>query len=186
MTQRWQRLAVALTTVAMLMTLGATSALARPADEPVPNDKPYYGKWIYESSLPYTDVMDVTAATVDQFDVVNYCNSRDPGNTVWYRYRATSNVNLTLDTFGSSYDTEITVFSATGQYIDCNDDASDVTGNPEDPNNVYASYLEVSLQAGRTYLFRVSSYDNPAYCQTESDCAGVSDGALVFNVTETN
>jgi hypothetical protein len=180
-----RRLLATLGIVLLLSAAGGSTALARPSG-PVPNDVAYYGKWIYSSQLPYTDVSDVTQATVDAFDVNNTCSSDDPGNTVWYRFRATSSVDLVLDTFGSSYDTEITVFTTNLQYIDCNDDADDITGNPEDANNGYASYLNVQLQGGRTYLIRVGSYDNPAYCQTESSCDGVSDGALVFHVASTN
>jgi hypothetical protein len=163
----------------LLAALGATTAVARPTG-PVVNDEPGGGKWIYPSSLPYTDVMDVMQATTTTWDQDNSC-AGDEANTVWYRYRATSAVDLELDTFGSSYDTTITVFQAPGGYIDCNDDASDVTGNPVDPNNIYASYLSVHLRGGYTYAIRVGSYDDPPYCQTVSSCDGVSDGALVFH-----
>ena len=184
MRRRSVRLLAILAVVLLLGATGATAAFARPADYAVPNDKPYYGTWIYSNNLPFSDTIDVTQATVDAFDVNNTCASDDPGNTVWYRFRASSNVNLVLDTFGSSYDTEITVFTANGQYIDCNDDSNDIQSNPVDPNNDVASYLNVQLKGGRTYLVRVGSYDNPAYCQIESSCAGVSGGALVFHVAK--
>jgi hypothetical protein len=175
----------ALTLALLLATTGAATAFARPSG-PVTNDEPGNGKWIYPSSLPYTDSMDVTQATSSAWDKANNCadefdTGSEEGNTVWYRYRATSTVDLNLDTFGSSYDTTLTVFAAPGGYIDCNDDADDIVTNPQDLNNDLASYLQVHLQGGHTYAIRVGSYDDPAYCQTESSCDGVSDGALVFH-----
>jgi hypothetical protein len=165
----------------LLATTGAATAFARPTG-PIVNDEPGGGKWIYPSSLPYTDTMDVMQATTTTFDQANACEGDgDEGNTVWYRYRATSTVDLALDTFGSTYDTTITVFAAPGGFIDCDDDADDIDTNPQDPNNDVASYLQVHLQGGHTYAIRVGSYDDPAYCQTESSCDGVSDGALVFH-----
>jgi hypothetical protein len=181
MRQRRGRWLVALTLALMLATTGAATAFARPTG-PVVNDEPGGGKWIYPSSLPYTDTMDVMQATTTTWDQNNAC-AGDEANTVWYRYRATSTVDLNLDTFGSSYDTTITVFQAPGGYIDCDDDATSLLSNPTDPNNSVASYLQVHLQGGYTYAIRVGSFDDPPYCQTESSCDGVSDGALVFHAT---
>ena len=184
MHRRLSRIFAVAALVLVAATAGASSAAARPSG-PITNDVPGGGKWIYPTSLPYTDVMDVTQATTSAWDTRHSCDEND-ANTVWYRYRATSTIDLTLDTFGSSYDTTITVWSATGQYIACNDDAEDNVSGPVDPNNDVASYLNVHLKGGFTYVIRIGSFDDPPVCQTNSSCAGVSDGALAFHATKSD
>ncbi len=77
--------------------------------------------------LPYESLgNDVSTATNDPLDPAPLCTW--PGyQTVWYRYDATEDAILAVDTFGSNYDTILTVW--TGSWgslssVACNDDAS--------------------------------------------------------------
>ncbi len=80
------------------------------------------------------------------------------GNDVWYQFTPTCTGNAIFDTFGSSFDTVLSVHSAcpnpfVATTITCNDDA-----NFAPPNN-RASLVTFSFNAGEVYLIRVSGYN---------------------------
>lgn len=105
------------------------------------------------------DPTNTTGATRDAGEVgggpaSSSCNFPAAGNThsVWYRYTASSNGWLQLDTFGSSYDTVLEVFSgppvptfATLTSIACNDDAA----------GLRQSVLNAPVAAGTDYYIVV-------------------------------
>ena len=74
------------------------------------------------SSLPFQDVLNTSAATTSMNDPV--CVGQGP--TVWFRYRASQDGPVTADTFGSDYDTTLSVYTSTPgrmlTQIACNDD----------------------------------------------------------------
>ncbi|MDP1544855.1 MAG: CARDB domain-containing protein [Anaerolineales bacterium] len=113
------------------------------------------------TTLPYTDTVNVRGATRHATDPTNIsCTLSDgtPVNriagmaSVWYRYTATSNTTIFIDTFGSSYDTYIAVWQGLPDttYLGCNDDSG----------SVFQSYLTLSVTSGTTYYFEVAQYSN--------------------------
>ncbi len=74
------------------------------------------------SSLPFQDVLNTSAATTSMNDPV--CVGQGP--TVWFRYRASQDGPVTANTFGSDYDTTLSVYTFTPgrmlTQIACNDD----------------------------------------------------------------
>ena len=74
------------------------------------------------SSLPFQDVLNTSAATTSMNDPA--CVGQGP--TVWFRYRASQDGPATANTFGSDYDTTLSVYTFTPgrmlTQIACNDD----------------------------------------------------------------
>lgn len=81
------------------------------------------------------------------------------GNSVWWKWTATQNGELFLDTEGSNFDTVLTVY--TGQNLFSlqktaeNDDAPDIT----DENANYSG-LSFEVRAGESYYIAVTGFDN--------------------------
>lgn len=75
---------------------------------------------------------------------------------VWYRYTATRNGLLALDTCGSSYDTTLTLYAVCGgPEVGCNDDSPQ--GAPCGHGG-FDSYLTYKIRAGQSVLIRVSGF----------------------------
>ncbi|MGC1375721.1 MAG: hypothetical protein WA821_05850 [Anaerolineales bacterium] len=110
---------------------------------------------------PYTDSQNISSATTAVNDPVFPCGSQDKGtNSVWYTYTPASTGVLTLDTFGSNYDTMLAVWTgarASLVNVGCNDDS----------DAVVQSKLAISVSVGQTYYIEVAGYSDK--------------GALVFN-----
>jgi hypothetical protein len=133
------------------------------------------------TNVPFSDLIDTTGATEEaddpQLNVAcdgNLLNKGD--NTVWYKYTPGSNINVSIDTLGSNYDTYIAVWTGTAltnlSFVACDDDTY---------NNLQ-SQLSLSAQAGTPYYIEVAGYagyqghareDNPG-------------GNLSFKVRATN
>lgn len=90
-------------------------------------------------------------ATTDS-NISNTCANNSATKDVWFRYTAPVNGTLNLDTFGSSYDTILSVFAGgacpAAASIACNDDA-----NPQ-----ANSAVDVEVQAGASYMIRVAGF----------------------------
>ena len=105
---------------------------------------------IVVSSLPFgvsQDTADATASTSDPD-----CAGKGP--TVWYRFTPAADMRLEVNTFGSSYDTTVSVYSGSPTALTslaCNDDAEGVQ-----------SRVRVDVQAGQTYWIMVGAYASGA------------------------
>jgi hypothetical protein len=76
--------------------------------------------------LPYTDTLDTTSATRDYDDPIT-CYEQD--HTVWYTFTPSSDMRCEVNTFGSDYDTVLSVYTGSrGELneIACNDDVIDL------------------------------------------------------------
>ena len=103
-------------------------------------------------SLPLTVEEDVTDATEDGDDPAHSCTNDSDLRTVWFWYTADFTGTLRLNTFGSEYDTVLSVYDGqTGDELDCNDDAADDT---------FQSAIDLSVKKGNTYIIEVSEYDD--------------------------
>jgi len=130
---------------------GPTSlALLTPPPAPVHDD---FDAARLISPLPYTDTVDVTGAWRAWDDPsVSTCDLAPGLASVWYKYTPSSNTRLSLDTFGSDYDTYIAVWTGSRgnlSLVGCNDDT---------PGS-YQSALQVNLTAGTTYFIEIAEWN---------------------------
>lgn len=112
---------------------------------PPPNDDFNNATVISQIPAPITE--DVTHATVAFDDP--FCVSRN--QTVWFAFTPTQNMFLEANTFGSNYDTTLSVYTGTRgalTQIACNDDS----------NGTVQSRVRFNAVAGTTYYFEVSSF----------------------------
>lgn len=123
--------------------------IAAPGAPPVPvpaNDD--FASPVEVTPLPFNHRLDTTRAT-QASDDPSLCVEGGSA-TVWYRFMAPSAGTLTADTFGSSYDTVLAVFTGergalTGQA--CNDDTSG-----------RQSQVILGVAEGQSYFIEVASY----------------------------
>jgi hypothetical protein len=112
-------------------------------------------------AAPYTNTQSVAGATTAGDDPGFPCSSLSPKNlTVWYRYTAPTAAVLTIDTFGSDYDTVLAVWTGDRgslTEIGCNDEA---------PGVGLQSQIQFTPIPGTTYHIEVAAYaDAPTTSQ---------------------
>lgn len=121
---------------------------------PPPNDD--FGAAQNISAMPYTASQSTIGATTAVDDPTFACLSDQRYNSVWYQYTPSDNGVLSVNTFGSTYDTVLAVWSGTRgalQSEGCNDDTGAAT----------QSELEVTLAADTTYYIEVAGYSSTAF-----------------------
>lgn len=91
-------------------------------------------------------------------DAAGSCGQSAASPDVWFRYTAAANCPVQVNTCGSAYDTVLSVFSdcptAGGTEIACNDDTGGACA--------LGSTITFNATINRTYLFRVSGFNNAA------------------------
>ena len=111
-------------------------------------------------SLPFVDVLDTTHATTAISDPE--CVGQGP--TVWFQYRSTTDQWIEANTFGSAYDTTLSVYTRpqghTMVQLACNDDTEESV----------QSQVRFHARPGVTYYVMVGSF------------ASGAGGALVFSL----
>jgi hypothetical protein len=108
---------------------------------------------------PFTDEVNTSEATPAGDDPPNCFGG---GPTVWYRFAPSADIRINANTFGSDYDTGLSVYTGTRgdlTQIACNDDAQGVQ-----------SSVTFDAVAGETYFFMVGAFGSGP------------GGNLVFNV----
>src|SRR5215472_5710189 len=110
--------------LALLLSVGSTMlAGPRPALAAPANDD-FAGATVI-TALPFTDHVDTTTATAAPDDP-QQC-SAPPNNTVWYSLTLSHDAAISVDTFGSDFDTVLALFTGSRgslQMIGCNDNAA--------------------------------------------------------------
>lgn len=124
------------------------------------------------STLPYAIQQDATRATASANDPAHSCEAgfRDL-RTVWFKVTPTFTGALSVNTYGSEYDTVLSVYRGSvsaANEVGCNDDANGATRS---------SATNVTVTAGQTYYIEVSEYD---------DFSGGNGGLMVLNVSGAN
>ena len=104
------------------------------------------------TSLPYSTTTSVTAATTSSSDPAPGCGNASCAKSVWYKYTAPASRTVTVDTFGSDYDTILSL--STGGcgasqplFGVCNDNA----------NGTLQSQITFTAWGQTTYYFMVTS-----------------------------
>jgi hypothetical protein len=150
--------------VTMLNSRTVTATFVVLPPTPPPNDNFANAAVVVLVSNNYTHGVATTAATVETADPSPSCGSTSRNNSVWYRLTTAGSGSVTVDTFGSSYDTILTAWTgspgALSQVV-CNDDFSGLQ-----------SLITFTAAAGTTYYFMVSDYN-------------FGGGSLVFHVNST-
>lgn len=102
------------------------------------------------AALPYANSQDTTEATTASDDPECAGN----GHTVWYSFTPSSDIEVIADTFGSDFDTTLSVYTGSRGSLDqiaCNDDSGSLQ-----------SRLLFRATAGVRYLLMIGSYfDSP-------------------------
>jgi hypothetical protein len=140
MPQKLRRTALLLLTVPALVLLAASPAIAQPTNDDFDSATVVPG-------LPFTDQVNTTEATTAADDPE--CEGQGP--TVWYSFTPTEDLRVEANTFGSDYDTTLSVYTgAPGALtqIACNDDAA----------GSLQSRVRFDATAGQTYFFMVGSF----------------------------
>ncbi|HUE98316.1 MAG TPA: S-layer homology domain-containing protein [Anaerolineales bacterium] len=100
-------------------------------------------------NVPYENIVNTTSATLDT-GTANACSPSLGLSSVWYKYTAASNRKIYLDTFGTTYNTFIAVWTknvnGSLSLVVCNDDASGVT----------QSNVNLAVINGTTYYIQVA------------------------------
>jgi hypothetical protein len=136
---------------AELLLLSPAVAQAAPANDDITQATPI-------TALPFTDALDTKEATTAPDDP----DCAGNGQTVWYAFTPAADVFVLADTFGSDYDTTLSVYTgAPGALtqIDCNDDF-----------NGLQSAVLFQATAGTTYFIMAGS------------CCGNPGGNLLVSV----
>ena len=80
-------------------------------------------------------------------------DSWDYTNTVWFKWTATQDGNLTIDTCDSEIDTVLQAFDESWSSIAANDYSTDCSGEQNDP-----SWISFDVQSPNTYLIQLGGY----------------------------
>lgn len=141
----------------MVTSLGAPTAayLAFHLDltaPPPPHDECAAARVV--STFPYSDLTTSYAASSAPGDPPPSCGNQSTGKNVWYRFTSPASGVITVDTFGSAYDTILSAYTGSCGTLSeipggCNDDFQ-----PPDRS----SRLQFEAVAGTTYYFQVSAY----------------------------
>ena len=121
------------------------------------------------ASVPYESFVNTTSATLDT-GTVNACSPSLGLASVWYKYTATSNRQIYIDTFGTPYNTFIAVWTrnpdGTLNQVTCADDS----------NGTQQSLVNLAVSSGTTYYIQVA--------QRNASAPTVSPGGtLNFHIT---
>lgn len=125
--------------------IGVTFTSISVIPPPPPNDD--FNNATVATAIPFTVSEDATNATVAPDDP--FCVRRN--QTLWFAFTPTQNIRLEANTFGSNYDTTLSVYTgARGALtqVACNDDS----------NGTLQSRVRFDAVAGTTYYFEVSSF----------------------------
>ena len=98
----------------------------------------------------YTDARDTTVATADPADPVQ-CTGTANARTVWYRVVAPADGTLHVQTFGSTYDTVLSIDTGTCdalQEVGCNDDSASLQSEVFSPVTGGVTYYVEVAQFG--------------------------------------
>jgi len=104
------------------------------------------------TAAPYANSVVTSTATSVSSDPAVGCGNGSRARSVWYRYSAVTNGPVTADTFGTSYDTILAVYTGSCSAL------RPVTGACNDDSGVRQSRVSFTAAAGTTYYFLVSSY----------------------------
>src|SRR5262245_6398549 len=138
---------------ALLLAMVVAALTVSPVSAAVSNDAFASAKVV--GSLPYSDSLNNLDATEESFE--DAC----VGHSVWYRYNATANTTLRVDTNGSNFNTAFAVYEGATRTV--------VTGCVDEAASAGGEQRAFVVAAGKSYYVRVGS-------------AAAATGTLVFHL----
>lgn len=105
------------------------------------------------TALPYTNTVMTNVATTDASDPYPACGGGSRLHSVWYRFTAATTGTVTANTFGSNYDTILSVYTGS-----CGALVPVASGCNDDANGTVQSQVSFSTTAGTTYFVMVTAY----------------------------
>jgi len=127
----------------------ATEMNQAPAPPPPPANDDFNSAVLVNTS-PYSATVSTVGATTAADDPVFPCIGRQGYNSVWYRYTPGASGTLDVDTYTSTYDTVLAVWTGSRGSLTnraCSDDAGGLQ-----------SHVNLAVTAGTTYHIEVASY----------------------------
>ncbi|MFC2085757.1 PPC domain-containing protein [Bacteroidota bacterium] len=128
-----------------------------------------------EISLLWTSISNNTFATSESGEAAASC-SNDAGNSLWWRFVATTSDPVTVDTYDSGFDTILGIWTGTGHPLteaQCNDDSGGVTSS--------VTFTPTPFQ---TYYIRVTGWlDNSGVPQSGEVRVNVNGGFSTVSLT---
>lgn len=124
------------------------AGVTNPAFAVPPSNDNFENATLVAEPLPFADSISTVEATTAPDDQ----NCVGNGPTVWYTYTPTQNTQVEGNTFGSEYDTSLSVYTGSQGnliQINCNDDADGLQ-----------SRVIFDAVAGQTYYFMVGAYNS--------------------------
>jgi len=121
---------------------------------PPPNDA--FASSVPVTTLPFSHATNILGASADPTDPTPPCGGGSRAKSVWYSFASTSNALMTADTFGSDYDTILSIWTgAPGSFslVQCNHNT-----------DVVHTQLAFSSSPGTTYSFMVSDAQGSISC----------------------
>lgn len=122
-------------------------------------------------SIPGGDSTNITNFTQDASDPILSCMWGTPTSstghrTAWYKFTAASSGSISIDTFGSSYDTVLAVWKdiSSDEVLDpCIDFAADLQAvSCQDDSRGLTASTAITVRKGETYYIEVADWDAAA------------------------
>jgi hypothetical protein len=127
---------------------GGAPSLATTLSAPANDD---FNSAIVVTKLNFTSRINTTEATTAADDPVPSCANGGRGPTVWYAFTSSRSKRVEANTFGSDYDSDLSVYTGTRgnlSEVTCNDDAG----------NGVQSKVVFDAVAGRIYYIMVGAF----------------------------
>ena len=119
------------------------------------------------SSANYSNIQVTTGASIEPTEMIADCALSTLGNSVWYKYTPATNQTAVFSTFGSDYNTLLSIWTGTQHpltQVACNDDT-----------NGMQSQIVTPLTAGTSYFINVAG--------VASSGGTAESGNLIFKVS---
>jgi len=105
-------------------------------------------------SSSYSNTLITTGATIDARDPAPACGNGSRSKSVWYRFTAPTNGTISVNTYGSNYDTILAAYAGScGSF-------TPVAGGCNDDTNGRQSRVAFQATAATTYYFMAVAYSN--------------------------
>ena len=133
--------------VALVVNLSLVLSLSSPAALAQIND--FLASAVDVGSVPYSDTLTNVDATFEAGEPFSTCGT-DGLNSIWWRYTPASSGTLVANTFGSDFDTILSVYRVMSGLV--------LEGCNNDSGGTMQSKVEFSATGGSTYYFRIIGY----------------------------
>src|SRR5215216_4878856 len=91
----------------LLLAIALTFAGVLPVSAAPPSNDDFASATVVTEPLPFTDTVNTSEATTSSDDPECFGN----GPTVWYEYTPSQDMLIEADTFGSDYDTTLSIYT---------------------------------------------------------------------------